>query len=355
MQVPEINGVGLAFPPEDVPVPRVLLFLLTEVMGLEDRGSNEKTAWEVDFEYQGVLVTLAHRKFGVRLEIWNGDPNDIDAANLGQSLIRKLQKAVKILDKVLAPIAVGQIRSGQLTIGNRYHQLRGHYEYFREVVDECLMGRGRWFVDGRANDRLFAREQEAFMNLTASVHAYFSWLEHVLVLALPFVDFDPAKDDLSEIIGSGWRDKYKRLFEVAVDPRANRLLDRLIQLSERIRNPWSHGAFDKSDGLLYVHMPTIGAVPTSVSEYGKNIHFTGVMGANVDFADVWKLLDETDDFLESSPRTSFGVRYAASGLQVMFDARSRAAYKTAMRSANDFEEFVIRQGEMEDMLTNMDW
>ena len=348
------TGTGVPARPDEVPVPRVPWFILTGILGLPDRGPWEKTAFEIDFDFRGVPVTLAHRKCGLRLEVWGADSEQAEA--LARAFFARLRKAIAVLDKqVLLPVAATQLAAGRVTVGNKYHQLRGHYGYFREVVEACLAGEGRWMADGRASGRLFPREQEAFINFTAAVHAYFSWLEHALVLVLPFAGFDRTHDDLRAVIGASWREKFKQVFDVATDQHANRVLSRLIELSERTRNTWSHGAFDKEEGLLYVHLPSIGATPMRVSDYSKNVHFAGLMGVHVDFPGSWRLLDEIDAFLNASPVSRHGMRYAEAGLQVVFDSRSRRRYSEAMQSDEEFERFIERESEREDRVHNMDW
>jgi hypothetical protein len=351
---PDTTGVEIQVSPEHIPVPRAAWFVLTSILGLTDLGRQEKVAWEIDFDFLAVPMTLSDRKFGVRLFVGAGERARIDPSALGRRFLAALGAAVDILDKsVLLPTAISQLEAGNF-VGNRYHQLRGHYEYFREAVDECLAGRGRWMADDQPA-RLAARQQEAFINYAAAIHSYFSWLEHVLVLALPFADFNATNDDLRQIIGSGWRDKYKRLFDVAHDPDANRFLGRLVELSKRSRNTWSHGVFDKAGGLLYVHIPGLGAVPMGINELSRNVHFVPIMGITTDFAGTWTFLDDVDAFLRRSPRSAFGMRYAESGLQVRFDAAARSDYRAAIASDAQFDELLERQGYLEDQPANMDW
>lgn len=48
-----------------LPVPSLVLFLLTHVMGMVDLGRDGKTAWQVPFEFRGHRVTIASQKFGL--------------------------------------------------------------------------------------------------------------------------------------------------------------------------------------------------------------------------------------------------------------------------------------------------
>lgn len=78
----------------------------------------------------------------------------------------------------------------------------------------------------------------AFHDLVAAISAFVSSLEHDLVLALPFLDFDPTTDDLTAIIGDRWGEKWQRVVG-HTDPEAVRLRERLTEVVERWRNPWA--------------------------------------------------------------------------------------------------------------------
>lgn len=70
-----------------------------------------------------------------------------------------------------------------------------------------------------------------------------SLLEHHLVLALGFQEFDPSTDNLSAIIGLPWGQKYERILGKA---RADVPRARLTEIVERgWRNMCVHGGFEK--------------------------------------------------------------------------------------------------------------
>jgi len=74
------------------------------------------------------------------------------------------------------------------------------------------------------------------LTLFACVNAFFSLLEHRLVLVLPFIDFDPADGALTAFIGARWGDKFRRVFDVASDSTAHAIYDRLHRIAEAYRN-----------------------------------------------------------------------------------------------------------------------
>lgn len=271
---------------------------------------------------------LSFRKFGLRADVC-ADILDMAAAQaLLMRLVGKLRSAVRILDDTtLVPLARAELAAGNVSVRNHQARLRGSYDYFRSCVDACLTGDGRWANKDEAR-RLFADRREAFINVVAAVNAYFSWLEHVLVLVLPFTDFDPRTDDLSKIISVNWGTKFRRVFDVATDPTANQLLGELTLLAERTRNTWVHGGFDKEGGLVYARIPAVGVMPVRVSRYDESVHFDPLGGMSFDFAELWALLDRVDGFLGSG-KTEWAMKYVRWGLQVDFDEENRAEYAQA--------------------------
>lgn len=350
------SGRVLAVLPAEMPAPSVVQFLLRQVCGLEDHGRwTEKTAWEFDLTYDGVPMTLAHRKFGVRVEVWLRGCDEGAGTSAGRRLIGALRKAVRILDtEVLLPSATEQLALGNVTVDNKEFRLREPYEYFRQASADCLAGRGRWATSSEHHTRLYAREQEATYNVATAVQAYFSWLEHILVLTLPFVDYDPNVENLQKLIGDPWRERWRRIFDINHDRAAHSLYSDLVTLAERSRNTWAHGGFDKDSGLLRVHLPGIGATPIRVSTYDKNVHFP-LFGIDDDSDSTWHVLDRTDTFLQTSPRTTYGFQHAHAGLQVRFDAEARRNYERATVSPAAFDEFLAAEAEYEDRMYNMDW
>jgi len=357
-----------------MPVPAVARYLLTDIINLRNKGRWEKTAWEIDFTFVDTPITLAHRKFGVRVEIWSGSTDDKEStAALAARLINALGKAVAVFDRlVLLPAAEKALNAGSVTVANKQHQLREHFEYFRDHTRTCLDGQGHWKPRAAApnpsnptlqkiyealepRQRLYRERQEAFINATAAIHSYFSWLEHVLVLIAPFAGFDPESRSLSKLVRATWSDKFKTIFDVASDRRAKCAYDRLVELSERTRNTWAHGAFDKQDGLLHVHVDGVGAIPASVSEYHRNVHFGWLPGIGFDFDGAFATLNGVDEFLESSPLSAYGLVYVRAGLQVRFDRDARDEYANAMVSEESFERLIEVHSEIEDTIANMDW
>ena len=121
-------------------------------------------------------------------------------------------------------------------------------------------GGGTWrtFNNGKARMQL-----NSFHDMIAAISAYVSLLEHDLVLALAFSDFDPSKEDLTVMIGSRWGEKWGRI--LGKEGEAGRYWQRLFDVVERWRNPYSHGGFEKGHGAtIFLHTPGVNAAVPSV-------------------------------------------------------------------------------------------
>lgn len=121
----------------------------------------------------------------------------------------------------------------------------------------CRCTEGGGDAAGRVDCR-WQRDQlpAAFHDSVAAITAYLSLLEHQLVLALPFKNFDPTKDDVTEVISSRWGEKFDRV--LGKEGKAARYRQRLIAVVERWRNPYSHGGFEKGHGAtIYLHTPGV--------------------------------------------------------------------------------------------------
>ena len=155
---------------------------------------------------------------------------------------------------------------------NQHYSLQRAYDYFRQratvpfvIEDEEETGttesgvRWRTFKSGAIQ-----MQANAFHDMVAAISAYISLLEHHLVLALAFTDFDPAHDDLTKVIGDRWSEKFARVLGKEGDAGTYR--QRLAEVVERWRNPYSHGGFEKGHGAtIYLHTPGVGAVPVGLT------------------------------------------------------------------------------------------
>jgi hypothetical protein len=345
--------------PLEAPIP-VLLRHALALIGIPHSGPGEKVAWWVTFTYKGYACELAHQKFGLRLRI-SGDLAEEQAGDLLTEMQMKLVSAVKTVEGLLAATASDTLNAGNVTVVNQHRQLRRAYDYFRErainpdVVEDVSEtgtseGGGTWstFLLGKN-----VMAMHAFHDLVAAITAFLSSLEHDLVLALPFLDFDPSADDLTKIIGDRWGEKWRRVVGHS-DPEAVRLRERLAEVVERWRNPYSHGGFEKGhSATIYLHTPGLGALPVGLSGIRDSPLFSFHAASETDIEGVFALFDEIDAYLAKTIPQA--MEWVESGLDVRFDAEFMAQVVGCTESEASLEKLIDAHSYHADMIANMDY
>jgi hypothetical protein len=345
---------------DELPVPGIVLLLLTDVMGMVNLGIHEKTAWYVPVGFRGHRVTISLEKFGMRVYVVPAKDSDERPEDIAREVIRRLQKAAGIIERnVLAGYGESQIREGRLTIANHSGRQRAMYEHFRETAITAFHA-GEEPPEDIAPEGIFAgigekihQSQVGAWNAIAAVNAYFSALEHELVLVSAFADFDPTEGALGDLIGDRWGEKFGKLFDLS-EPDTNRVYARLHEVAETYRNPYSHGGFDKQGAALWFHVEGIGAVPARLSDIRSSPHFEFFPVQPDSFEDICNLLNETDKWLRSG---TYGpaFEWIDAGLDVAYDPEMRADYRKLMDDEKFRRDLIERSSHEWERMANMDW
>jgi hypothetical protein len=293
--------------------------------------------------------------------------DDPELEVLINDFIACLRKAARVFDKhVFARLVKDQVTAGNVTLLNQSGRLRGAYTFFRwqaqsfidghgdEELRQEMAGMGVLAAGGTPGETFFTEllvRSEVGYCLTAMASAYFSWLEHVLVLALPFTDWDPAQRNVTEVIGDSWADKWR--YVVPNGDAAATAFDRLKVAAEEFRNLDSHGGFGKKERSLLIHTP-LGAMPARLMEGADAIRATIIPEAPAGFPQACAVFDATDEFLRTGPLAA-AMAWIEGGLQVPFHSEHRQTLKEAMAEADEaFEEVVNRFSELEDRINNFE-
>ncbi|MET9185223.1 hypothetical protein [Streptomyces tendae] len=338
------------------PIPGVVRVIF-ELVGARDLGQAEKLAWEYCFKFDGVACSMAHQKFGLRLYIDStAVTSEEEAQAIHDQVTKKLESAQRSLEaRQLRQFADEQILQGRMTIRNQYRQLRQIYEYFREGAILAFSGQGRLNPDLPDGGRIFSpRATEGFYNTVGMVSAYFSLLEHTLVLLLPFTTFDPAKSTVTAFIGRNWGDKFREVFPLSKDSSSKEKFDTLHRVAEDYRNTYAHGGFGKSGATFLFHMEGVGAIPATLSDIRGKSHFSFTPVDADDFSRVCLAFDSTDEWLKRESALC-AMRWIESGLDVYYDEDFRSLAKSAMESPHLFDSFIEYHSYLGDQAANMDW
>jgi hypothetical protein len=339
-----------------VPEPAVLLYLLRDVLGFVSIGRFEKVAWVCVFSFRGIAASIADENFGVRLYLDRSAFADRrEARQTAAELVRALERALKVLERrFLTSYAAGQLNTDQVTAMNQSARLREMYEYFREGAEAAYEGTGRLREKGSDKGiRILHKETEGFFNTVSMSMAYFSWLEHALLLAIAFND--ATRIPVADFMRLRWGQKYLALLPVKNDARSLRVYRRLRRVSDEYRNPYAHGALHLRQGAFAFHLPGCGAVSMGLRQDRLTPSFWLVPFDRRAFDDAARTFAATDRLLREHRRTRTAMAWIDGGLPVAFDLQSRAAYARAATSARSFDDFLERSVYEYDQSVNMDW
>jgi len=319
----------------------------------------EKTLWSIQLRFKGIPMRLEQGKFGLSLY----SPRADEVKLVIQELMTVLSRAARYSDQALAPMVDDLVRTGKITIRNSFPSLDDRYCFFRrraarayaspppakKVIARDSSGKpSAWSWD------LHKPEREGYYFGSATLDAYFSRLEHLLVLTFPFAGLDLGRHNLIVFMGSSWREKFKTVVNLPSSPEAKQLYDSLRKIKERFRNPVSHGEFEKGTSSLLIHVPVVGAIPARLSRVREGIHSSLYPISSASFEEVVNLFDRLDKYLATGP-LKYGYRYAESGLSVAYDGQSLEEYKLAMSSDGKFADLLDRQGYFQAQAVNMEW
>lgn len=369
----------------DVPVPALYKYSLN-LIGCNAFGPGEKVLWWIPFTYNDEWCQLALQKFGLRLYLRTSRSED-DARATQLQIAKQLRSSMRTVERVVQDAAPGLLGKGHATVKNQHLSLRRAYEYFRERAENPIQIEDErteyepepgnplvksWsFKSGQAEMDL-----NSFHDMIAAINAYLSLLEHVLVLALAFCDFDPEVDNLTEVIGSRWGEKWDRI--LGRKAKAELYRRRLFEVVERWRNPYSHGGFEKGHGAtIWLHTPGVNAaLPIGLTRvrdspiYSFSPRGESILHAWVELfgegelpsspevgestiADVFALFDEIDAWMDKAiPEAMSWMR---SGLDVRYDEHFRSDLAEARTQAGGFERFLEASEYAQDQFDNMDF
>ncbi len=338
------------------PVPNLILFVLNGVCGFPLGYRGEKTHWIIPFSYKEVYCAISFEKFGIRLYISKQTQVNINE----NELLGNLRKSINIAEKnILANIAKNQIKKGNITILNQFHRLDSQYIYFRNNAEMSYKNNS---VKSDNNDikdiakllnSHLRANQEGGYNALAMIDAYFSRLEHFLVLALPFSGYKRDKDDLTDFVGKIWSEKIKRIFDIQQNPM-NNYYNRLVTIKEKYRNTFAHGGFEKKGASFYFHLPKYGAIPAKMSGHKDSVHFNFFPIEEETFREICSLFDELDLWLREIG-APYAWKFAISGLNMRFDEKYISEMLSATSDPKTFEEWINKESYLADMYANVDY
>ncbi len=170
------------------------------------------------------------------------------------------------------------------------------------------------------------------------VDAYFSGLEHYLILLRAFCGRPLSKGELLEFIALPWSEKFKAMVDVT-EPATQLCYARLKTLKERIRNPLAHGGIENDGSSFYIHMPELGALPATFTKIRESARFNLMPIEPEDYITACQLFDEIDHIL-SSGELARPYRFMKDGIDPAFDPDTIRQYKEAIVSDDEADAYI---------------
>lgn len=345
------NSERCSIPRSKFPTPNLLRFLLQGICQFPLGYPEEKMHWIIQFTYKETDCAISHEKFGLYFySIKNTEAKP-------EEILGKLEKALKSAENhILTNTAQQQIKSGNITISNQFNQLDGRYHYFRDQAESNYTPPKikSDIKDIKEIVGLLRSESntspEGGYNALAMIDAYFSRLEHFLVLALPFSNYDRGQDDLTKFVGETWSEKLKKVLNI----KTNQHYEALTQLKEKYRNTFAHGGFEKKGQSFFFHLGNIGIVPASMSGRKNSVHFNHFPIDKDIFENICSQLDAFDEYL-SGPALPNAWKFAQSSLNLAMDNENLKEMLEAAKDPNTFDAWIKRQQDLSDRYTNAEY
>lgn len=340
-----------AMTPEGFPLPELLHYGFTRLLGVQCYGPFEKMRWGYRFDFKGGTYGMEYRKFGLRFLC---EPRNLDSPVL-REVMGRARELTNIVEKYLSSGPIEQqINAGNITIDNLYNSLRARYDFFRERAGIAFKQtpsstKGDGFT---LNADFWRSKIEGGTLGTAAVDAYFSATEHLFCIALAFSISEQTSPPLLEFLAANWPTKARLVLDLT-DSRIKASYDHLLRVREEWRNPIAHGGFMSKGASLFVHVPGVGALPAKLRRTADGVK-VGLRLSDESFSQIMCAFNEFDEILGSS-HLRFALKWAQSGLSVAYDAHSLRNYRVAMSSDAAFEEFIDYSSYEQDRHANMDY
>lgn len=347
----------------EFPVPDLVLFALRNVLGFRWAGYGEKVRWSVYCRFKSVPLSFELRKFGFTVAY----PKDAKVDM--KRVCGQLRSGVKLVEQWLVPLAQSQIEVGAVTIANRNSEFDDRYRFFRQLADSAYRRGARaarkkappdessdiFAALAKSWANMVSNDRQGFYYSAAMIDAFFSRLEHQLVLLLAFRGKLLLEGELRSFLGSSWERKLKILVDIDSDKKMQAAYAQLKQIKERVRNPFAHGGVENDGGSLFVHIPTIGSLPANFSQFRNSVRFNFLPLESDDHRSACEVFDELDNGLRQG-KLARAYTFVESDIDPSFDSSSLATYADmTAASAEEQQDFIDMWHQHSDRHSNMDY
>jgi hypothetical protein len=338
--------------PAGFAVPAVLYFGLTQLLDLQEGERGDKVVWTIPFEYKGVQFAFELRKSGLRFMC--------DRERILESLVAEVVGRARSLCRIAAQHLDAehvppQLKSGNVTFPNYFGALEHRYRFFRAQAEASfaavpvVTADNARDIDAAALSEMLDRAGDI---ATACIDAYFSRIEHLLILSVAFTGDVVDRGELLEFLRASWTTKVCTQLKPGEDAELGNLYEELVTIRREWRNPWAHGGFKSGGASFYFHVTGVGVLPVALSWDERRI--LDLATPEHSFTRAVEAFDAFDRLLRQG-KLEHAFRWAESGLDLAVDAESRADIRAAMRSREAFDAFVDGVALRRDMEANVEF
>ncbi|MBI3429559.1 MAG: hypothetical protein HY050_05810 [Actinobacteria bacterium] len=348
----------------------------------------DKMQWACGFLYRGVPCAIALQKTGLRLFTSSQSVETIaqtqshiprseqsrSESDLQAVLIAELNGALNFVEKrFIEKLFVESTTTDSIFLRNDYQSLREMYLYFREKSNEYSHGSKdaiMWEFRDNSGDRVSAKfeiaeilapwfeQRERFRKKGyyefAAVLAFFSLLEHILVLLMP-LSREASALSLHEFLKKDFREKWDLIF-TGEDVENLGMRQEVFQIAEKYRNLFSHGGVAKGGRSLYVSIRGIGIItnPMFKRNGDPSLPFIEFLPENptVD-SKVFPFFDQLEQWLTKSS-AKFGMKFIEEGLDIPHSRKFALDFMELSKDEEKFEDWLSLRSEMTERAMNFE-
>jgi len=340
----------------------LVYFLLVDLLGFKNLGRWEKLAWSVPIDFKGRAYLIEHRKFGVGVFAGDGTDTEAEAAEI----VEAIKRGVKAAKPYFEWIAEQAVANSHLNVENRSRELLDRYHHFFElyqlkaqeaedrknekVVTEHKTNGGKsWSTHFPA----FGLRREAKWLAIATIDAFFSWTEHILIHLAILRGTVTTGDKVAQLALGDWKDKFKAAIDIT-EPTAKEHYDTLFEIRRQIRNFLAHGAFGK-DGQAFDFHSSAGAVPVRLPHQRDSGKYSLGSGLEFDEPEALEQVAKFIEFLQTSLYRPAYLYAQDSDLPLILTMAKDGTYADAVKCEDTMIQLIDRLSQEWDNSVNMDW
>ena len=342
----------------------LVYFLLVDLLRFENLGRHEKIAWSVPVDFEGHLMYIEYRKFG--LGVFCSSDN-IDEEAVAREVVKRIKNGVKVAQPYYDWRAKEAVGSSHISVRNQANYLYDRFQYFLQAykskcteieqssndIIRTTNGDGLSFTFSPIGPQL---ERESEWLAYSAIESFFSWTEHVFIQLAILQGKCVTGDRVRTIARADWKVKFKVALDIRC-PSTKRFYDGLTMIRNQVRNFVAHGAFGKDSEAFMFHSGA-GAVPVKMPDRGGKYpyRFRNQLDINQCMSDreAIALIEEFIAYIragELSPAWIYVDSYMDTVLTFAEDGR----YGKAMASEDAMNDFVEYLSYLEDVHDNMDF